>query len=142
VPPRLHSRQPELDALRGQLTALRAGNGSVVVVTGPAGLGKTTLLAEAIRLAADQGIATFSGGGDPAARTVPLGPIMEAFVSADEPPVDPARLHELSQSPDERFWLLRELQEGLEQAARREPLLIVLDDLQWADAATASARSW
>ncbi len=70
---------------------------------------------------------------------MPLGPILDALVSADEPPVDPARLHELSQSPDQRFWLLRELQEGLEQAARRAPLLIVLDDLQWADAATASA---
>jgi DNA-binding NarL/FixJ family response regulator/uncharacterized protein (UPF0147 family) len=139
VASRLLSRQPELDALRGQLTELRAGNGSVVIVTGPAGLGKTALLAEAIRLAADQGIATFSGGADPAAQTVPLGPILDAIVSADEPPVDPARLHELNQSPDERFWLLRELQEGLEQAARRAPLLIVLDDLQWADAATASA---
>ncbi len=54
-------------------------------------------------------------------------------------PVDPARLHELSQSPDQRFWLLRELQESLEKAARRAPLLVVVDDLQWADAATASA---
>ena len=139
MPPRLHSRQPELEALRGQLAALQTGPGSVTLVTGPAGLGKTTLLAEAVRLAADQGIQVLSGGADPAARTVPLGPILDAIVSANEPPVDPARLHELSQSPDQRFWLLRELREALEQAARRAPLLIVLDDLQWADAATASA---
>jgi ATP/maltotriose-dependent transcriptional regulator MalT len=125
--------------LRGQLTALRAGHGSVVIVTGPAGVGKSTLLAEAVRLAAEGGIQAFSGGGDPAARAVPFGPILDALVSTDEPPVDPARLHELSRSPDQRFWLLRELQEGLEQAARSEPLLVVLDDLQWADAATARA---
>jgi DNA-binding NarL/FixJ family response regulator len=135
----LHSRQPQVDVLRGQLNALRAGHGSVVIVTGPAGVGKTTLLAEAARLAADGAILTFRGGGDPAARAVPLGPILDALVSADQPPLDPARLHELSQSPDQRFWLLREIQEALEKAARRAPLLVVVDDLQWADAATPSA---
>jgi DNA-binding NarL/FixJ family response regulator len=139
VPPRLHSRQPQVDVLRGQLSALRAGHGSVVIVSGPAGVGKTTLLAEAVRLAADAGILTLRGGGDPAAGAVPLGPILDALVSADEPPLDPVRLHELSQSPDQRFWLLREIQEALEKAARRAPLLVAVDDLQWADAATPSA---
>ena len=139
MPPRLRSRQPQVDTLRGRLDELRAGHGSVVIVTGPAGVGKTTLLAEAVRLAADSGIVTLWGGGDPAAGAVPLGPILEALVSADQPPLDPARLHELSQSPDQRFWLLREIQEALEQAARRAPLLVVVDDLQWADPATPGA---
>jgi len=105
--------------LRGQLNALGAGRGSVVLVTGPAGSGKTTLLAEAASLAADGGILVFCGGADPAARAVPLGAILDALVSTDDPPVDPARLRELSQSPDQRFWLLRELQESLEKAAHR-----------------------
>jgi len=139
VHPGLRSRQPQVDELRGQLNALGAGRGSVVLVTGPAGSGKTTLLAEAASLAADAGILVFCGGGDPAARAVPLGAILDALVSTDDPPVDPARLHELSQSPDQRFWLLREVQESLEKAAHRAPLLVVVDDLQWADAATASA---
>jgi ABC-type ATPase with predicted acetyltransferase domain len=125
----LHSRQPQVDVLRGQLKALGAGHGSVVIVTGAAGVGKTTLLAEAVSLAADDGILTYRGGGDPAAGAVPLGPILDALVSAAEPPLDPARLHELSQSPDQRFWLLREVQEALEKAARRAPLLVV-DDAQ------------
>jgi DNA-binding NarL/FixJ family response regulator len=135
----LRSRQPQLDVLRGHLKALGAGRGSVVLVTGSAGSGKTAFLAEATSLAANDGILVFCGGGDPAARAVPLGPILDALVSTDDPPVDPGRLHELSQSPDQLFWLLRELQEALEKAARRAPVLIVVDDLQWADAATASA---
>jgi DNA-binding NarL/FixJ family response regulator len=125
--------------LRGQLNGLAAGRGSIVLVTGPAGSGKTTLLAEAARLAGDRGIRVFCGGGDPAARAVPLGAILDALVSAEDPPVDTARLHDLSRSPDQRFWLLRELQESLEKAGHHAPLLIVVDDLQWADAATANA---
>ena len=125
--------------LRGQLNALDAGRGSVMLVTGPAGVGKTTLLAEAANLAMEGEIRAFCGGGDPAARVVPFGAILDALVSTDDPPVDPARLRELSQSPDQRFWLVRELQESLEKAAHRAPLLIVVDDLHWADAASASA---
>jgi predicted ATPase len=139
VPPRLRSRQSEVDVLRRQLDALRDGRGSVVLVTGPAGVGKTSLLAEAARLAADGGILVFCGGGDPAARAVPLGAILDALFSADDPPVDPARLRELSRSPDQRFWLVRELQEALEKAAQDAPVLVVVDDLHWADAATAGA---
>ena len=57
----------------------------------------------------------------------------------EDPPVDPVRLRDLSRSPDQRLWLLRELQESLERAAQRAPLLIIIDDLQWADAATTAA---
>ena len=139
VPPRLRGRQPQVDVLRRQLDALAAGRGGVTLLTGPAGAGKTTLLAEAARLAAERDIRVFCGGGDPAARAVPLGAVLDALVSVADPPVDPARVQALSQSPDQRLWLLRELQESLEKAARRTPLLIIIDDLQWADAATAVA---
>jgi predicted ATPase len=135
----LRGREPQVDVLRGQLSALSAGRGSVVLVTGSAGAGKTTLLAEAASLTADREIRVLCGGGDPGARAVPLGPILSALVSADDPPVGPARLRELSQSPDQRLWLLRELQESFEKAAHHAPLLFIVDDLQWADAATVSA---
>jgi predicted ATPase len=91
VHPGLRSRQPQVDLLRGQLDALGAGRGSVVLVTGPAGSGKTTLLAEAASLAADGGILVFCGGGDPAARAVPLGAILDALVSRHRNSWPPAR---------------------------------------------------
>ncbi len=57
---------------------------------------------------------------------------------ATEVPVEPGH-HPASPSPDQRFWLVRELQESLEKAAHRAPLLVVVDDLRWVDAASASA---
>ena len=70
--------------LRGQLNALHAGRGSVMLVTGPAGVGKTTLLAEDAALAVEGEIRAFCGGGDPAARVVPFGAILDALVSTDD----------------------------------------------------------
>lgn len=60
-------------------------------------------------------------------------------MSADEPTADPDVLRELSQSAGQRFWRLREIADALERAALRGPVLFVLDDLQWADAATLAA---
>jgi DNA-binding CsgD family transcriptional regulator len=70
---------------------------------------------------------------------IPFGPLLEALVSARDAPVDPAVLRDLSQSPDQRFWLLREVQESLERAALRAPMMIAIDDVQWADEATLAA---
>jgi DNA-binding CsgD family transcriptional regulator len=138
---RLRGRRVQIEMLRGQLEAVNAGLGSVVLVTGSAGVGKSALLAEAETMAQDIKIRVFHGSGDIAAQVIPLGPLLDALVVTDDPPVDPGVLRELSRSADQRFWLLRELQECLEQAALRTPMVIVIDDLQWADAATLIALS-
>jgi DNA-binding NarL/FixJ family response regulator len=135
----LRGRQRQLAALRGQLDGLLAGRGGTVLLSGVAGMGKTALLDAAETMATERGIRVFRGGGDAAARVIPFGPLLEALVSAHDAPVDPATLRDLSQSPDQRFWLLRELQESLERAALRAPLLISIDDVQWADQATLAA---
>jgi DNA-binding NarL/FixJ family response regulator len=135
----LSGREPQVEALRGQLDALLAGRGGTVLVSGLAGMGKTALLDAAETMARELGIRVFRGGGDAAARVIPFGPLLEALMSAPDAPVDPAVVRDLSQSPDQRFWLLRELQESLERAALRAPALIVIDDVQWADDATLVA---
>ena len=138
---RLRGRRLQIETLGVQLDAVGAGVGSVVLITGSAGVGKSALLAEAATMAGDRGIRVFHGSGDVAAQVVPLGPLLDALVVSNDPPVDAAVLRELSRSPDQRFWLLRELQECLEQAALRTPMVITIDDLQWADAATLIALS-
>jgi DNA-binding CsgD family transcriptional regulator len=139
VPVRLRGRQVQRETLRRRLDAVQAGQGSVVLIQGLAGMGKSALLAEAAGLAQDRGIRAFTAAGDAASQVIPLGVLLEALVPAEDPPVDPAVLRDLSQSPDQRFWLLRELQEALERAALRAPLLIAVDDVQWADPATLVA---
>ena len=136
---RLRGRQAQVEAVRARLTALPGGRGGVVLVTGPPGLGKTVLLDAVVAEARDRGVAAYRGAGDQAGRVIPFGPLFEALVSAPDAPVDPTVLRDLSRSPDQRFWLLRELQEALERAALRAPVLIALDDVQWADPATLAA---
>jgi predicted ATPase len=117
----LRGRQVQIEALSDQLDALQGGQGGIVLVTGLAGMGKTVLLDATEVLARERGITVFRGTGDAAARVIPFGPLLEALVSAHDAPVDPAVLRDLSQSPDQRFWLLRELQESLERRPAGTP---------------------
>ncbi len=136
---RLWGRQVQVETLRSRLDALSAGHGGLVLVAGQAGHGKTALLGAVEAEARARGMTVFHGAGDVAGQVIPFGPLLEALVSAPGAPVDPAVLRDLSHSPDQRFWLLREMQEALERAALRAPVLISLDDVQWADPATLAA---
>jgi DNA-binding CsgD family transcriptional regulator len=92
-------RGQQVGRIDAQLGALASGQGSVVLVSGGFGMGKTALLTQATRMAGPRGIRVFHGAGDPATQAVPLAPLLEALmVQADA------------------------------------PMLIVIDDLQWADA--------
>jgi DNA-binding CsgD family transcriptional regulator len=135
----LSGRQVEVETLRSRLCALHAGRGGTVLVTGLAGMGKTVLLEAAEAMAREQGIKVVRGNGGAAARVTPLGPLLDALAPVPGAPAGPAALRTPSQSPGQRFWLLRELQEGLDRAALHAPVLILLDDAQWADEATLAA---
>lgn len=122
-----------------RLDALERGHGGVVLIRGPAGLGKSALLEQAERMALEHGLRVLRGAGAVAAQTIPLAPLLDALTDTEDPPVDARVLRELSGSQDQRYWLLRELEERLERAAQAGPVVIALDDLQWADAATLNA---
>ena len=132
--PAFLGRGQQVGRIDAQLDALASGQGSVVLVSGGFGMGKTALLEQAARMAITRGIRVFHGAGDPATQAVPLAPLLEALMVAAHAPVDRDRIRDLSLSADHRFWLIRELEESLRRAAGTAPMLIVIDDLQWADA--------
>jgi DNA-binding CsgD family transcriptional regulator len=139
APPRLRGRDDELAEIRAQLLELGRGTGSVTVVDGPPGSGKTRLLAEVVATAGQLGILAGSGGAARGDRVVPMGALLDALTGGAEPLLDPTTLRDVRASAELRYWLIQETEALLEQAVVDQPLLIAVDDLQWADSSSVAA---
>ena len=150
----LVGRERELDILRGALDRLLGGDGSFVLITGEAGIGKTRVVDEAIARARTRGATVawggaWDGGGAPA--WWPWIQILRAL--ADRIPAPDDRLRrdlgplwsELEAGPDRedpeltRFRRLDALRAVLLAAARSGPLVVALEDLHAADLASVQA---
>ncbi|MFI7708548.1 BTAD domain-containing putative transcriptional regulator [Nonomuraea sp. NPDC049480] len=148
----LVDRGRELVELTGCLEEALEGQARVVFVEGPAGIGKTRLLAEARRLAADRGFRIFTARGSQLEKEYGFGAVRQLLeptvaaatregpavlagaaasaatvfdVAAAEPPYGDgslAVLHGL-------YWLTVNL-------ASDGPLIVAIDDLQWCDSAS------
>jgi DNA-binding CsgD family transcriptional regulator len=142
----LLGREREQAELDRALAAVRAGEGGIILLAGEAGVGKTRLLATCL---ARSGLLILNGdGAEPA--TPPYGPIVVALRSALRAAPDalaacgPLAPHlalvlpELgAPPPNTDYATLAEAMRGVFLAvARAQPLVIALDDLQWADYAT------
>jgi predicted ATPase len=149
----------ELGRLSGHLAATMSGDDRVVVVSGDAGIGKSRLVGELMASAAAQGVRVFYGGGDEdgALSYQPFVEALEDYVSETLAPLSDesieealgelarlmptARLRATPRDPlgdpeVQRFRLFQAVALVLEHAAGDRPLLLVLDDLQWADRPT------
>jgi predicted ATPase len=102
-------------------------------------MGKSRLLAEAARIAERMSFRVGIGSAEPGESIVELAPLMEALFDGVEPLLDRGARQAPRSLPDQRYWLLQDIQELLERAALKGPLLICLDDMQWADSGTAAA---
>ncbi|MFE3284221.1 AAA family ATPase [Streptomyces sp. NPDC059233] len=130
----LRGRDAELAFIEARLDALDRGEGGIVRVGGPAGIGRSRILAEAAAAARRRGTRVFEGAADPDGQFVPLGPLLDGVLAGTGQPRSGAvRLRDLATTPGQRFWLLQELGDRLRETARKGPLLVVLDDLQWCD---------
>jgi len=128
----LRGRGEELAAIGARLDEVRAGVGSVIIVEGRAGLGKTRLLDACASMAAERSFRVGRGVAEPHRRVVEFDALFDALFDGDKPLVAREALSDLHASPEQRFWLLQDLQALIEEAALRDPLLICLDDLHWA----------
>ncbi|OKI44014.1 hypothetical protein A6A27_38645 [Micromonospora sp. CB01531] len=135
----LRGRDEEMRLIRDQLHALTQGRGGTVLIEGAPGSGKSRLLAEALGLARRGGIRARLGAGTPDGHAVPFAPLWDALLAGPGPLLNRSLLQRLTDSPDQRFWLLQELQNQLEQVATAGPLVIAMDDVHWCDTATLTA---
>jgi DNA-binding CsgD family transcriptional regulator/tetratricopeptide (TPR) repeat protein len=110
----------------------------VAVVEGMAGIGKTALLEEVARLSLGAGCGVAAGRADELDQISPMGGLLGALRSGQPPVLTPGDLEGL-QATDQRLWLLDRLSQILEVEAGRRPLVVSIDDLQWADDATLLA---
>jgi predicted ATPase/DNA-binding SARP family transcriptional activator len=162
-------RTAERAALLEALQAAGRGHGGLALVEGPAGVGKTRLVEELVADARWRGFQVGLGRSDPLAASAPYGPLSDAlamlltplraaqlaelvgplWLSASAPLLPPLREH-LPDLPllgsldphqeQERLW------EGLARCAAGlaavTPLLLVVEDVHWADAATLAVLTY
>jgi DNA-binding CsgD family transcriptional regulator len=134
-----HGRDAELALIRDELERVSAGAEAVVTVEGAAGMGKSRLLAEVSAIAHSLGIRVGTSAADPSETVVELATLLAALFDGPEPLLDPGEFTALHAPPEQRFWLLRDLQALLERAALESPLLISVDDAHWVDGGTVAA---
>jgi class 3 adenylate cyclase len=120
----LVGREAELVALRDRLGRLAAGEGGVVAVVGPEGIGKSRLLAEATSAKECEGVSRLFATAPPVGNEAPLYLL--------EPLLETAGL-----TPgDDRPALVARLAAWLREATARRPLALVFEDLQSAHPAS------
>jgi DNA-binding CsgD family transcriptional regulator len=135
----MRGRDGGIEAIHAALDRVSRGVGDVTLIEGQPGIGKTRLLTEARSIAERLGFRTGFGAGRQGEEIVELSALMDAICGGDVPLVDFAKLSKLVGSPEQRYWVLHDVQSLLERAAMETPLMVCLDDLQWADSGTAAA---
>jgi len=136
IPP-LVGRERELAALRNALAAVLAGRGSLVLIGGEAGIGKTALAEVLAQKAVGRGALVLVGRCYDLTETPPYGPWVEALAQAprDDASADPPDLGGSNGAPSQAA-LFTAARDFLATLATRRPLVVLLDDLHWADPAS------
>jgi DNA-binding CsgD family transcriptional regulator/DNA-binding Lrp family transcriptional regulator len=135
----IRGRDVELGALGELLDRVRSGSGAVLLIEGAAGMGKSRLIAEGEKMAHRLGFPVGIGAAEPSESVAELAPLLRALFDGPQPLLDRAGLSTVHAAPEQRYWRLQDLQSLLERAALDGPMLVFLDDVQWADAGTAAA---
>src|SRR6202166_4736871 len=137
--PPIRGRAGELTVVGALVTALVQRRGGVLVIEGPAGIGKSRLLTEVMALADKSGVRTLFGEAFEYQQTVPFFSLFMATLRADPPVGDADVLRRLGGSEDLRYWAVHDLADAIHAAAAETPLAIVLEDIHWADNSTLLA---
>jgi DNA-binding NarL/FixJ family response regulator len=119
-----------LAAVRG---ARQHGASGVVLVTGPAGIGKTALLSEIRAQAGRMKVRVAAGKCDPVEQVWPGAPVVSLLRAGPDPLTDLTTYEQIARATSEPLVLVERVAAVLESTAAAGQLLIVVDDVQWAD---------
>jgi DNA-binding NarL/FixJ family response regulator len=142
----LVGRDSELAMLARRVTEVAAGRGSAVLVEGEPGIGKSALVRAALAGAVDAGCQVFWGAGDELGQELPLLPLLEGL-QVREPSASPRRNTILrflrgeitaDRGTDVSAALAEQLLALIAEQYARQPTVLVIDDLQWADHASVT----
>lgn len=125
-------RERERELLDARLLAALDGEGQVVLVSGEPGVGKTRLAEQVVERARELGMACAWGRATGDEGSPPYWPFRQVVRGL----VDDPLLGDPPAAVGERFRLFEAVTEVLTRAAAPSGLLVVLDDLQWADPAS------
>jgi DNA-binding SARP family transcriptional activator len=156
--PALVGRARELEVLAAEAAQLGRSGSRTVIVEGEAGIGKTTMLGAFARAVRDEGAAAVLYGRCQDGPAVPLEPFRSLIGHlVEHAPADVLRAHasrcgghlvriaprladriELSAAPvsdeaTDRHLLFEAVSDVLSRLAAISPLVVVLDDVQWAE---------
>ena len=155
---RLVGRADEMSSLNQVLTDLDRGGSAALLLIGEPGIGKTRLLAELAARADAQGQLVLSGSASELERDLPFSVFVDALdeyvrglersrLAALDDDVRTELAHVFPSLTalgterevalqHERYRSHRAVRELLEQLATAQPLVLVLDDVHWADSAS------
>lgn len=144
----LAERDGEVAALRSLLDRVQSGDHGLLVLEGPAGIGKTRLLEEARRLARDRTVRVLSARGSQLESAFAFGVVRQLF----EPALADASLHDelfggaaagaravfdlVDGERAEGFAVLHGLYWLAVNLTCHGPVLLTVDDAQWCDGAS------
>lgn len=134
----LLGRGAELESLQAAQSSARDGQTRTVLVDGPPGVGKTTLLLVLTELLEDVGV--HEVGGDELEAAVTYG-VIEQLLRSILPAGDPMELLQRVPLPDPPT-VGAFLVDVLSAVASDGPVVLVVDDLHWADAASLQALAF
>ena len=132
----LVGRDNERRVLRDALDFACSGHGRVVLLGGEAGIGKSALISDLARQASKQSFPVHTGYCVNSRSPAPYGPWIEltrvARLSGDAPAGVIAGLAGETSSSD----VFQEIEQLITSALPGQPIIIVLEDLHWADRAS------
>jgi DNA-binding CsgD family transcriptional regulator len=142
----LIGRDSEMALLTGLIKEAAKGRGGSVLIEGEPGIGKSALVRAAVAQAPEAGCQVFWGAGDELSQALPLLPFLDGL-RVREPSANPRRITIVQllrgevaadRGTDGPTVLAEQLLALITEQCAVQPVILVVDDLQWADQASVA----